>query len=277
MTELFCNDGRCERVRRGEIHPVHDLSQLEEETKNSLQKLIQVGSELTGGSIGAAIGFLLSGPGGSVAGSVIGTSIGHALKNIGEEVSRRFMSPRETIRIGAVIIFASNNIERNIQDGHEIRKDEFFSRQLNERSSAEEIVEGVLIAAQREYEERKLLYYGNLLANIAFSPGISRAHANLLIKFSQNLSYRQLCLLALFGEVDKFSIRQANYRSEPIMSVSRVALLQEVFELDTMGLISSGSVVFGHTDIIPGRMHLEGQGEMLYKLMQVNELAELLC
>ena len=58
----------------------------------------------------------------------------------------------------------------------------------------------------------------------------------------------------------------------PTMNVTKVALLQEVFELEFMGLISSGSVVFGHTDIIPGKMHLEGQGEILHKLMELSKI-----
>jgi hypothetical protein len=141
-----------------------------------------------------------------------------------------------------------------------------------------------LIAEQREHEERKIVYYGNLLANIAVSPGGSKAHANLLIELGQNLSYRQLCLLALFAQPDKSILRQENYHSILTMRVYQIALLQEVFELDLIGLITSGSVVFGHTDIIPGKMHLEGQGEILYKLMELskidqtelNELSELL-
>ena len=155
----------------------------------------------------------------------------------------------------------------------------FFTHKTNERSSAEEIIEGVVLAAQREYEERKILYYGNLLANIAFSPGISKAHANLLIKLGQNLSYRQLCLLVLFARPNKSKLRQENYRSAPTMNVTKVALLQEVFELESIGLISSGNVVFGHTDIIPGKMYLEGQGEIAQLMglsnIELNELDEL--
>lgn len=52
------------------------------------------------------------------------------------------------------------------------------------------------MASQREYEERKLALYGELLASIAFRRDISRAHANYMIREVERLSYRQLCFLA---------------------------------------------------------------------------------
>jgi len=114
----------------------------------------------------------------------------------------------------------------------QVRHDDFFEDQLYQRSAAKEIVEGVLLAAQREHEEKKLLYYSNLLANIAFHPEIDRAHANLLIRLGERLSYRQLCVLSLFKQKSKFNLRQQDYRSSGTVSeLDKVVLLQEIFEL----------------------------------------------
>ena len=42
-----------------------------------------------------------------------------------------------------------------------LRNDNFF-KNIDEYSSAEEILEGTLLVAQKEYEERKLQYIANL-------------------------------------------------------------------------------------------------------------------
>jgi hypothetical protein len=40
----------------------------------------------------------------------------------------------------------------------------------DDRGVAREILEGVLLAAQKERQEKKVTLYGNLYANIAFDP-----------------------------------------------------------------------------------------------------------
>jgi len=65
-----------------------------------------------------------------------------------------------------------------------------------------ELLEGVLLAAQREYEERKVRCYGNLYANIAFEPAIDSVTANSLLREADDLSYMQIQLLALVARKD---------------------------------------------------------------------------
>jgi hypothetical protein len=115
---------------------------------------LNLGSELTGGSVGAASGLVLAVPSGAVVGSILGTGMGYALKHIGQEVARRLLSSREKIRTGAVFIHAANKIKYNIQSGHQLRKDDFFTEPLDQRSVASEIAEGVLLAAQKDHEEK---------------------------------------------------------------------------------------------------------------------------
>jgi hypothetical protein len=232
--------------------------------KGHLKKLIDYGTDMAGSLAGAATGFLFAGP----EGAVIGAAAGSLIHNVGNDIAHRLLSEREKVRVGAVIIFATNNIKEKLDKGMQLRQDNFFSQQPG-RSSAEEICEGVLLAAQREYEEKKLPLYGHLLANIAFSPGVARAHANLLLKLSQELSYRQLGLLALFATDQKSRLRQENYHNSTTMNVAIVAVPHEVFDLEKRGLISSGIAVLGITDLVPAKMYLEGQGELLFKLMHL--------
>jgi hypothetical protein len=54
----YCNDSRCERTRRGEIHSAHSLHDQGLETLKKLKTLLGLGSALTGGTPGAATGLL---------------------------------------------------------------------------------------------------------------------------------------------------------------------------------------------------------------------------
>jgi hypothetical protein len=274
--EALCNDPLCDRNRRGVKHPAHDISPIHQKKFESLQKLIGAGSDITSAAIGAIAGAALGGPPGAIAGAMAGTAISNAFKIVGNDISERMLSPSEKVRIGAAFIFAVNKAQENFKNGHKLRNDDFFDDKPYGRAASKEIVEGVLLAAQREYEEKKTRYYGNLLANIAFSPGVSRAHAGWSIKLSQSLSYRQLCLLSIFGQGDRFTLRQNDYRETPTMPVEIISLLQEIFDLLTKGLVmkTPGNVVLGHTEIVPARMKPEGEGETLFKLMVLREMDE---
>jgi hypothetical protein len=72
---------------------------------------------------------------------------------------------RETKRIGATLTFAAAKIKERLDSGQNLRSDGFFDEDASNRAPADEIAEGVVIAAQREHEEKKLKFYGNLLAS----------------------------------------------------------------------------------------------------------------
>lgn len=171
-----------------------------------------------------------------------------------------------------VVIYAANRLQEYKDSGITIRQDGFFTGSNLDRSSGEEIVEATLLTAQREYEERKIEFFGNLLAGIAVSR-LSRSYANLLIRIAGELSYRQLCLLSLFGQKDKFNLKQGDYREENItMTVDKIDVLQEVFKLEQMSLLNSGNVLFGLTNITPAKMNIEGVGQILFKLMDLSRI-----
>ena len=180
------------------------------------------------------------------------------------------MAPREKTRIGAAFIYATRKAQQRLNNGHKIRDDDFFNAHPPDRSAAEEIIEGVLIAAQREHEEKKVPYYGYLLANIAFTTTINRAHGNLLIRLGQSLSYNQLCLLAVFAMKDKFRLRGEDYRGTSDVSLDMLAILQESYGLSSMELINiPGDKVLGLTDVNPAKMDLNGDGRLLVTLMEL--------
>ncbi len=216
------------------------------------------------------MGFVIGGPVGAVAGGAGGPTVAHALRYLASEFKQRFLGQREEVRVGAVIAFAGEKIRQNIQDGYQVRQDEFFQEELGGRSTAEEVFEGVLLAAQREPQEKKVRFYGNLVANIAFHPEIDRDQANFLISLGQSLSFRQLCLLRLFAVNNNFNLREEDYRDGSLSGAERIALVQEIYELYSRGLIGSGgSALLGVTDVAPAMMNIQGAAVTLHNLMEL--------
>jgi hypothetical protein len=242
--------------------------------KEYLENLIALGADIAGGATSGAIGFFTTG---SVESAVLGGAAGPLLSrtflHLAKEIKHRLLGKREEERIGATIAFAAKKIRENIENGLQVRQDSFFQKQHNERAAAEEILEGVLLAAQREHQEKKLLFYGNLVANIAFHPEIDRAQANLLIKLGERISYRQMCLLSFFMRVGTSNLRQEDYRSNGNVGTVRVALLQEIYDLYLQGMLNaSGVALLGLADISPSKIKVQGTGVTLYGLMELEEL-----
>ena len=162
--------------------------------KDVLREIIETGSEISGGIAGSIIGALTAGPVGLILGGSAGPIITKVFKEIGLEMRNRMLAPRELIRMGAVYAFAINKLRQAETSGAKLRSVEYFNGD-KARSPGEEILEGVILNAQREYEERKVKFLGNLYANICLDSSITREHASQLIRLTSNVSFRQLCIL----------------------------------------------------------------------------------
>lgn len=245
---------------------------MEDQELKDTSELIETGSEIVGGLGGAAIGLLIAGPGGALAGAVGGPLLTKTIKRIGSEIQNRVLGKREEIRVGATLSYALAKIKDNLDKGKTLREDGFFNNETN-RSDADEILEGTLLSAQKEYEEKKIPFMANLFANIAFNPNIDKGNANHLIKLANTLSYRQLCLINIFTNKSNFPLRSTDYTANPTVLIPVISILHEIFELYTVGLINCESVIFGLTNINPSKMKVEGAGEGLYVLMELNSIS----
>jgi hypothetical protein len=148
-------------------------------------------------AVGGGAGFATGGPIGGAVGAAA-PLVNRGLLRAVREFRERVLGQREAFRVLTVAQCAKAKYEKNIMEGKQLRSDDFFLEdEATGRSSADEIIEGTFLAAQREHEERKVPYYANLVANLPFEPAVDRYTANLLLRTAQELSYRQLCLLAL--------------------------------------------------------------------------------
>ena len=162
------------------------------------KRVLEAGAELTGGVSGAVVGLLIGGPAGAVGGAIAGPALVSGLK----EVARRYLSHREEARIGGAYLAAASGVQERLEAGQEVRSDGFFTSDNGDRSDGEEIIEGVLLAAQREHQERKVQYLGYLLANVSFESTINAYLANWAIETARELTWAQLVLLSAVGRKD---------------------------------------------------------------------------
>lgn len=158
---------------------------------------------IMGGAIGASLGSVLiqlaNGQLETTLMAGAGALITSALERVGQDFNHRALSSRESIRLGQAVVFAVKKQIENERNGLQLRSDNFFTAQMNDRPLAEEIVEAVMSSIQREFEERKIPFLSYLVINIAYRHDIDRHHAHLLIKIAEELTYRQYCLLSIIA------------------------------------------------------------------------------
>jgi hypothetical protein len=169
-------------------------------------------------------------------GAVAGVAVVHALRAVGEEVEQRALAPRQHERIGAAWMLTVDEIQRRLDRGETPRDDGLFTREEG-RSDAEEILEGLLLHAGDEYEERKLVYLTRLFAAVCFRTDVSSGYAHYLFRLAERLTYRQYGFIALFAdsryEEDRRQLqrRQTEARGIPVSGPQPGAIA----ELDQLG------------------------------------------
>lgn len=188
--------------------------------------------DLIGNFIGTAVTVLHPDPAGAVLGTGAAYGTTKVLYWVGEEFHRRFLSKREAYRIGTLLFTIDAAIKEKLEAGAVLRDDGFFAEDSTGRSQAYEIAEAVLIAAQREHEERKLPYIANLFAFVAVTSGIDRSMANHMVRTASSLSYRQFCVLALANDPIRNTLHSAPYYGGAGGAAAPLfTLLSEIFEL----------------------------------------------
>jgi hypothetical protein len=187
--------------------------------KEDTNKLIEIGSKLTGsaigGTVGSFIGLSVAGPPGAIGGAVIGNLLG-SLTEIGGDFLHQKLSKKEEIRVGAAFNYTLYKVKQHISDGKEPRKDGFFESKIDNKSKAEEIFEGILIKSQLQYQEKKIRILSNIFANAAFREDISVEELHHLIRIVDELTYRELCILSLITQKNTFDESNSQPWQNPI-------------------------------------------------------------
>ncbi len=246
----------------------------------SFRGFVEAGSEIAGSIAGTAVGLLIGGPGGVVAGAAGASAVTRMLRPVAGDFVHRALGNRERVHVASVVAFAADRIEQKLKLGYEPRHDDFFVGEPGRRSAAEEIAEGVLIASQREHEEEKIRYMGNLLASIAFDETVDPGQANHMVRLAGELSYRQYCILALCHlnqyESERLGLRQRPYRDFNFTSQSTVAVVDEILDLERRNCLHSTTSypLVNWTDAVPRRLFTISWGLLLYRMMDLSQIPE---
>lgn len=239
------------------------------------EKFIDEATEYSGSALGAVAGVGISaaiaGPTGVVVGALFSTVIENTFKWAGEEIKTRCLSKVESKKMNAVCQLAKERISEKLAAGECLRQDDFFNTEEGDRTSAEEILEGTLFAAQRENEEKKLPYLANLYANISFVEFISRPMANQLIKLASSVSYRQLVILSVIGKSQggDCDIKLRNTAFRGFENYDGASIAAEIYDLYRSSLIISSDAILDAASFTPALLVMNGLGELLYKYMEL--------
>jgi hypothetical protein len=187
---------------------------MDEEYKG--KKIVESSASILGSATGSIVGTFMAGPGaGTVAGAVAGSFLGEVVERVIGEFASRLLSSREQFRVESASKYAIIKIKQLCEEGYRPRIDNFFDTDETNRSSADEIFEGVLLKAKNEHQEKKIKYLGNFFANVAFQSDISIPEANYLLKTAEEISYRQFCFIALLSQKGILNIESLRRREHP--------------------------------------------------------------
>ncbi len=271
--------------------------------KDKVQQLLSHGSELAAAAVVGALGFLAGGPATAAGAAVLGAALTKGTQALLADFANRQLSHREEMRVGAVAAFVIDGLRKRLEEGWRPRNDDFFTLSISGRSTAEEIFEGVLQKAKNDHQEKKLEYYANIFIAAAFDENFTPETINHILTVAEPLTYRQLCLLALFSRPQPFALRDMDYHvpqqaydenpygydetpqasGESRHAYSETAnVLAEIFDLCQHSLVrcyKPGAKsareripILGLSDIRPSWMVRISFGDRLYELMQLHSL-----
>jgi hypothetical protein len=142
----------------------------------------------------------------------------------------RVLGFRDQRRVSAVVSHAQQRVQLFQAHGVTIRQDDFWQARGNIPPVGQEVFEAVLVAAQKEPQEQKIPFMGNLFAYIACRPEISDVSAHWLVKTAESLSWTQFELLALINRVDEVNAEGVSI-GEAALTWDSLALHRELADL----------------------------------------------
>lgn len=240
------------------------------EQRSNIESFIQIGADITGGTVASLLGFLVAGPPGAIMGSVVSPLVTKALLNLGEEVSNQVMGPKERYRIATAYSLAVSNIQKRLENGENVRQDNFFDSKEDDRSSAETILEGILIKVKNEHEEKKVRYYSEFLSSVTFDQNIDYNQSITYLKIIDKMSFQQLCIICYFHQIEeiKFNNWTSYFLNNPEQQIYLDFCydLEELYELKVLtqfGAMSLSGPANGRLSIL---------GKKLFDMMHLSNI-----
>lgn len=202
--------------------------------------------------------------------SIVDKTLQPVLSATIEEFKSRLLSVRENNRIDKVLKDAIDKITYRLEKGDIPRQDnEFWVEPSVGISDAKAILEGVLLKARDEYEEKKLPYYSNLIAQMVFDSSWNYQRLNAMIRMFEQLSYRQLQLMSLAQRKGEIHTPQWDVRfKKSSVSHAYYDLYCEVVSLSNFALFQQAKD--GYMPGISDKQALSPMGKSMAELMELS-------
>ena len=149
-----------------------------------------------------------------------------------------FISKRQTVRLFQWGTQAAENISQRLENGEKFRDDGFFSETPTNCSKMDEVVESTLKKVMDTTEEPKIKFMANLTENVHFDSDLDLDTYRRILKYLEELSYRQLCITKLFMNVAQIDL---NSCGNPNITQNLSSILTDCLEVCDKGLINSNN------------------------------------
>ena len=231
-------------------------------------KIIDVASDTFAGAASATIGLIATGPLGAIGGALIAPALSTTIKAF----AKRMLSEKESNRVKNTFSNAIDKIQIKLQQGEYPRNDNFWTSDNSDSSSAQKLLEGTLLKSRDEYEEKKLTYYSNLLVNICFNVDISFEKANILLKIIEQLSYRQLVVIAYLsdGKIIDMDEWDISFKDKPFLE-KYFDFYSEMINLYDLRLLKQAGKGL---KLGSAKSQLSTLGQSLSALMELNSIPD---
>ena len=191
-------------------------------------QLIALGSGI---AVSAAIG--------DIAGITTGT-----ISVLGQLGLDRFITPliskRQTVRLFQWGTQSAEGIAQRLANGEKYREDGFFDETPTDRSKIDEVVESTLKKVMETTEEPKIKFMANLTENVHFDSDFDLDTYRRILKILDELSYRQLCIIKLFMNVDQIDLDSLG---NPNITQNVSSILTDIFEVRDKELIDPNNLL----------------------------------
>lgn len=160
------------------------------------------------------------------------------LQPVAEDFASRALSTKERDRVDRTYEEIIDKIGKKLEAGSVPRTDDYWAPNAEGVSNATVLLEGILIKARDEYEEKKRRYYPNLCANMCFAEHLPYERLNTVLKLFEQLTYRQLQILAYINQRGKITTKNWESHLKVIETAYKYFdIYYEVFNLYSINLL----------------------------------------
>ncbi|WP_460682993.1 hypothetical protein [Modestobacter lapidis] len=237
--------------------------------------LVEAGATIAGSMTRAAAGIVFA-PGEAVV--QIDDRLAATLRAATDDLAGGRLPARERARAGAALAFAVEHSVLVSRTERRVRTDGFFTEQAGGRIVAREVLEGVVAAARRSAEERRIRHLGYLFAELVVSPDLDAALAARALRLGEACSWRQLALLAAVGRRERAPLPLTPLDDEP-RGWTAWGAREDVADLQRAGLLDpppavprpGGAVL---PKLRPADLRLTRRGVLVHRLLALDFVRE---